>query len=308
MALEANVQPEARVGVGSELAGAVLAVAPAPSLWRGTLRRLRRNRGAVIGLCIICAMTLMALLAPWVAPYSPNKQFSGQYLKPPSTQHWLGTDNLGRDLLSRLIYGSRPSIGTSALAAALIVSIGISLGAWAGYAGGLVDATIMRLVDVFLALPSLLLALAIVGILGPSLANVIIGAVSIWWAGYARLVRAQVLEIRERPFVQAASALGAGQWHILARHIVPNLIGPVIVLASLEIGTLILIIAGLNFLGLGVQPPTAEWGAMLNQGRTYFQRAPQLMLYPGAMISLTVLGFNLLGDGLRDVLDPRHIE
>ena len=198
------------------------------------------------------------------------------------------------------------SIGMSVVATVFIVTIAVSIGALAGYAGGLVDDLAMRAADVLLAFPGLILALAIVGILGPSLVNVIISLAIVGWASYARLVRGLVLEVREQPFVEAALSIGASRKRILLRHIIPNVISPVIVLVSLEMGALILAIAGLNFLGLGVQPPTAEWGAMLNQGRLFFQSEPQLMIYPGIMISLTVLGFNLLGDGLRDVLDLRY--
>jgi peptide/nickel transport system permease protein len=273
---------------------------------RRTLERFWHNRSAVPGLALVLLVVLGALLAQVIAPHDPNKQYAGKRFEPPSSEFPLGTDALGRDTLSRLVYGARPSVGSAALATLLIVVIGITLGSIAGYVGGWTDDVIMRVVEVLLAIPSLLLALALVGILGPSLENVILGAVFVWWAGYARLVRGLVLEIRERPYINAAIAVGVPTALILRRHILPNILGPVIVLASLEMGTLILIIAGLNFLGLGVQPPTAEWGAMLNQGRAYFQRMPEQMLYPGLLITVTVLGFNLLGDGLRDVLDPRY--
>lgn len=270
------------------------------------LRRLRRNRGAMLGVIIVGLMGLVALAAPLVAVHDPVTQYSGRKLEPPSAEFLLGTDNLGRDLFSRLVHGARPSIGTAVLATFLTVTIGTAMGVLAGYSGGLLDSLIMRVVDVLLAFPGLLIALAVVGVRGPGLGNVILGVTLVSWAVYARLVRGLVLEVRERLFVQAAVATGAGRFHIMRRHILPNIISPVVVLASLEIGVLILTIAGLSFLGLGIRPPAAEWGAMLNQGRPYFQRAPQLMLYPGILISLTVLGFNLLGDGLRDVLDPRH--
>jgi peptide/nickel transport system permease protein len=276
-------------------------------LWRRTFRRMLRNRAAVVGCVIVFAVVFIAITAPWLTPYDPDELVGGTFL-PPSSEFLLGTDNLGRDMLSRLMYGSRASIGASALATAVIVTIGITVGAWAGYSGGWVDSILMRIVDILLAFPSLILALAVVGVLGPGLRNMLIAVASVAWASYARLVRGMVLEIRERPFVQAAIALGGNRRFIVMKHIIPNIISPVIVLATLEMGILILTIAALNFLGLGVQPPTSEWGAMLNQGKNFFQRAPQVMIYPGLMISITVLGFNLLGDGLRDVLDPRHIE
>ncbi|MGQ9554761.1 MAG: nickel transporter permease [Anaerolineae bacterium] len=267
--------------------------------------RLWRNRTAMAGLTIVSAICLVALLAPVAAPHDPNEQYS-ERLAPSSAQFPLGTDSLGRDLLSRLLYGARISVGVSFLAAVLIVLLGVSLGTWAGYVGGLVDEIIMRLVDILLAFPGLLLALAIVGILGPGLVNVMVAVASVWWADYARLTRSIALEVRSQPYIEAAEAVGASPLRIAIHHIVPNIIPPVIVLASQEMGGLILAMAGLSFLGLGAQPPEAEWGSMLNQGRAFFQVVPQLMLYPGSMISLTVLGFNLLGDGLRDVLDPRR--
>jgi peptide/nickel transport system permease protein len=272
---------------------------------RRTLERFWRNRSAAPGLALVLFIVLVALFADLIAPHDPNKIFAGNRLAPPSSEYPLGTDALGRDMLSRLVYGARPSVGAAALATFLIVVIGVTLGSIAGYVGGWTDDAIMRVVEVLLALPSLLLALALVGIFGAGLENVILGAVIVWWAGYARLVRGLVLEVRERPYVEAAIAVGVQTPRVIWRHILPNIMGPVVVLASLEMGTLILIIAGLNFLGLGVQPPTAEWGAMLNQGRAYFQLAPAQMILPGLLITVTVLGFNLFGDGLRDVLDPQ---
>jgi peptide/nickel transport system permease protein len=195
----------------------------------------------------------------------------------------------------------------AALATVTIVAVAITIGCLAGYLGGWFDALTMRLADVVLAFPGLILALAIVGTLGIGMFNVILSIALVSWAGYARLVRGLVLEVREEPYVEAALAIGASRPRIVLKHIIPNVISPVIVLVSLEMGSLILAIAGLNFLGLGAQPPTAEWGAMLNQGRLFFQSEPQLMIYPGVMIGLSVLGFNLLGDGLRDILDPRYI-
>ena len=269
-------------------------------------RLLRRNRAAIVGLLIVTVMVCTGVLGPMLAPYDPNTQFRGSRLQSPDREFVLGTDNLGRDLLSRLLHGARLSIGMAALATVFIVAIAVFVGAGAGYFGGLVDDLAMRVVDTILAFPGIILALAIVGVLGPGLENVMMSLVLVAWAGYARLVRGLVLETREKPFVESAFAIGCSHTRILLCHIIPNMISPVIVLGSLEMGTLILALAGLNFLGLGVQPPTAEWGSMLNQGRLFFQSQPQLMIYPGVMISVTVLGFNLLGDGIRDLIDPRY--
>ena len=294
-------------GLEAELDSAHLGEPPSTSPARRFFRRLARNRGAVIGAGIVVFMVAVALSAPLIAPHDPNELFVAHRLEGPSRQFPLGTDNLGRDMLSRLIYGARPSIGSAVMATIIIITIGITVGAWVGYVGGIVDDIAMRIVDILLAFPNLILALAVVGILGPGLRNMLVAMTFAVWAGYARLVRGIVLELRERPFVRASLALGGGRLHIISRHILPNIISPVIVLASLQMGYLILSIAGLSFLGLGIQPPTAEWGSMLNAGRNFFQFAPGQMIYPGVAISITVLGFNMLGDGLRDILDPRHV-
>lgn len=258
-----------------------------------------------MGLLVIAVLALLAAIAPLIAPHDPMAIDPARKLAGPSSDFWLGTDNLGRDIFSRLLYGSRLSMGTAVLATLAIVSIGVPIGAVSGYFGGLIDDAIMRVVEVLLAFPSLILALAIIGVMGPGMTSVMAGLVAVWWVGYARIIRGSVLSLRERQFIEAAKAIGASNPRIIFLHLLPNVIGPVIVLATLELGTLLLAISGLSFLGLGAQPPTPEWGSMLNDGRRLFISAPQLMLYPGAAISLAVLGFNLLGDGLRDVLDPR---
>jgi len=272
---------------------------------RTLLPRLMRDRLAFTGLALVTFFVIVALMAPVIAPHDPTATDAAQRLAGPSLQHPLGTDNLGRDYLGRLLYGSRWSVGTVALATALIMIVGVAVGAVAGYYGGAVDSVLMRVVDVLLAFPSLLLALAIAGTLGPGVVSVMIGLASVWWVSYARLVRGMVLALRERQFIEAARCLGARDGHIVLRHLLPNILPPVVILATLEMGEVSLAIAGLNFLGLGVQPPDPEWGAMLNDGRSFLFTAPELMIYPGVAISLLVVGFNLLGDGLRDALDPR---
>ena len=267
--------------------------------------QLRLGFAGWMGLGLVLTFALIAALAPVLAPNDPTLPHPAQALAPPSRQFLLGTDNLGRCLFSRLIYGSRQSLGTAAVATLLIMTIGVSIGVVSGYYGGALDSLIMRVVDVLLAFPSLVVALAIAGVLGPGMINAMVGLVSVWWVGYARVVRGLALSVRERPYIEAARTIGASHGRILWRHMLPNVVPPVIVLATLEMGQLILAIAGLNFLGLGAQPPTPEWGAMLNEGRPFLQLAPQLMIYPGLAIALVVLGFNLLGDGLRDWLDPR---
>lgn len=269
------------------------------------VRQLVRDRVALSGLIVVGLFAVAALAAPLLALHDPAAIHPSTRLSGPSLEYPLGTDHLGRDILSRLLFGARWSLGMAAVATLLVVTIGLAVGTVAGYYGGRLDQLLMRVVDVLLGFPSLVVALAIVGTLGPGIRSVIIGLASVWWVNYARIVRGLALTLRERDFVVAARALGAPVRHIMVRHLLPAIIPPVVVLASLEIGSLILALSALNFLGLGVQPPTPEWGAMLNEGRPFFLTAPQLMIYPGLAITIVVIGFNLLGDGLRDVLDPR---
>ena len=270
----------------------------------GVLRSLLREPTALVGGAIVLGMSLLAIAAPLIAPADPTAVDGARRLLPPGPDALLGTDNLGRDIASRLMWGARLSLGTAALATALILTIGVGAGLVTGYYGGLVDDLVMRVVDVILAFPALILALAIVGILGPGVGSVMLAIVSVAWADYARVMRGLVLAARERQYVEAARAVGAPDARIIVRHLLPNVFAPIVVLASLEMGGLILAVSALSFLGLGAQPPTPEWGAMLNDGRVFIFSAPQLMIYPGLAISLVVVGFNLLGDGLRDVLDP----
>jgi len=278
--------------------------------WRprrfASLRGVVRDRSALFGLAILLAVTFLAIFAGVIAPYDPTELDPTANLAGPSADHWLGTDNLGRDLFSRLLYGARWTLGAAGLAAAGIVLLGVTVGIVAGYFGGLVDDLLMRLVDVLLAFPSIVLALAIVGMLGPSLPNVLIGMVAVWWVDYARVVRGLTLKVVQNDYVLSAHCCGCGSLRMITKHVLPNVIPPVIVLATLELGALMLAISGLSFLGLGAQPPTPEWGTMLSDGRLFFLGAPQLMMYPGIAITLVVLGCNLLGDGLRDALDPRQ--
>lgn len=278
----------------------------APRWWRTpAVRRFLRNRAAVLGLVIVVLLALVAAFAPLLAPTPPARQNLRARLQPPSVEHPFGTDEFGRSVLSRVIYGTRISLlaGLAPVAAAAL--IGTLIGLVAGFYRGRVDAVLMRLMDVLLAFPSLLLALAVVGALGPGLGNAIIAVAVVSIPEYARIVRSVVLGTREEEYVQAASALGARDGRMIFRHVLPATLGPLSVQATLGIGFAILSLAGLSFLGLGVQPPTADWGEMLSRGRRFLPEAAWLLFFPGAAISLTVLGFNLLGDGLRDALDPR---
>lgn len=270
----------------------------------GIAHKLLHDPAARVGLALVTVFVVMAVFGPSLAPHDPL-EVTVDRLEPPSVHHPLGTDGLGRDLLSRLLTGARLSLGTALMASLLVTLIGVVLGTLAGFYGGFVDRLLMRTVDVVLAVPGLVLALAVTGLFRPSLTAVMLGLVTIWWAGYARVVRGLVLAMRERPFVEAARAAGASGGRIMLRHVLPNVVSPVIVLATLEMGQLILAVSGLTFLGLGAPPPTPEWGAMLNEGRIYFLSDPHVVFIPGLAISLAVLGFNLLGDGIRDALDPR---
>lgn len=269
------------------------------------LRRLRQNPGALVGLVLVLVMAVLAVLAPIIAPEPENAQNWVNRLKAPSAQHPFGTDDFGRSVLSRVLYGGRVSLLSGLFPVLIGLSVGTVLGLLAGYIGGRMDSLLMRLMDILLAFPSIFLALAIVGIFGPSLFNAVlaIGVVSV--PTYARLTRAEVLKLKNTEFVESALALGASRGRIIFRHLLPNALSPLIVQATLGMGGAILATAGLSFLGLGVQPPTSDWGEMLASGRRYLPEAWWLAVFPGLFIAISILGINLLGDGLRDALDPR---
>jgi peptide/nickel transport system permease protein len=269
------------------------------------LRRLVRSRLALVGAMITLALFVVAAFAPWIAPYSPTKISLPERLKPPSFRHPFGTDDAGRDILSRVIYGSRITLRICGLVVGMTLVIGTLLGLVAGYLGGWVDELVMRTSDVFLAFPALILAMAIAAALGPSLENAIVAMVAIWWPRYARVIRGQVLAIREIDYVAAARAAGASSPRIMLRHILPNCISPVVVQATLDLGEVVLTAATLSFIGFGAQPPTPEWGAMVSVGRNYLRDHWWYTTFPGLAILITVMGFNLLGDAVRDILDPR---
>ncbi len=272
---------------------------------RAVLAGLRRDRTATIGVIVVSFFALIAVFAPLLAPHDPNAVDVVRKFAPLSWNHPLGTDNLGRDVLSRILFGARVSIGSAVVAALAITCVGLVMGMLAGYFGGLTDALISRVIDVLLAFPTFLLALAITGGLGPGLRNIMLAIIISWWASPARIVRSAVLAEREKAYVEAARSLGASDGHLLFRHLLPNIVAPIVVLTTLDMGALLLGISGLSFLGLGVKPPTAEWGAMLAEGKNYLSQDINMMLFAGLAIFLMVLGCNLLGDGLRDALDPR---
>jgi peptide/nickel transport system permease protein len=271
-----------------------------------TLKRLLKNFAFTAGLILTLLLVLAALAAPLLATHDPNLQDTSRRLEAPSNEHILGLDDLGRDVYSRIVYGARVSlrVGFSVVLAASL--IGVTLGAISGYFGGVTDVVVMRLCDILLAFPGILLAIALVAVLGPNLINVILALSIIGWVGYARLVRGQVLKVREMEYVTAAKALGAKSPRVIVKHVLPNVINPVIVMATLGLAGAILAEAALSFLGLGVQPPTPSWGAMLTAGRRYLGLANHLAIFPGAAIMLAVMGLNFLGDGLIDALDPKY--
>lgn len=263
-----------------------------------------RYPAATVGGFVVLLFVITAALAPFLAPYDPLQLFPGKQLQPPSWQFLMGTDDLGRDILSRLLYGSRISLEVGLIAVTIASTIGTMLGILAGYFGSWIDTIIMRLMDIMLAFPGILLSIAIVAILGPGITNVMIAVGIEAVPVYARTVRASTLSIKEKEFVVGAQAIGASVWRIMFFYILPNVLAPVLVLATLGVGIAILTAAGLSFIGLGAQPPQPEWGTMLAEARTYLRSAPWLALFPGGAIMLIVLSLNLLGDGLRDALDP----
>ncbi len=275
------------------------------NLWLDALHRLTRDKAAMAGLCVVVAMLLIAVFAPLLAQHSPTDQSFLNKLQPPSRSHWMGTDEFGRDTLSRTLYGSRVALRVGILPVVIAMVLGVSAGLAAGYFGGAVDQITMRIADVLLAFPWLLLAIGIVAILGPGINNVIIAVSIIYIPAFARVVRASVLSIRSIEYVEAARAMGQTNLRIIVKHILQNAWAPIIVLATLSIGQAIIYAAGLSFIGLGTQPPDADWGVMLKSGHEFLRDSPWMGIFPGLAILVTVLAFNLLGDGLRDALDPR---
>ncbi len=288
-----------------------LPVAPEERQWVMTLKRLARRRTALFGLAVVAVVILAAVGAPLVTVFDPIEQDINQRLKEPGWRnaagqaHVLGTDHLGRDILARIIYGSRVALVVGLSAVLISGVLGMAIGLVSGYFGGKVDDFFMRLADIQLAFPFILLAIAVIGVLGPSLRNIIVVIGVSSWVVYARVVRGEVLSIREREFVQAAIALGSRDGRVVLRHVLPNAFTPWLVVATLDMARVIVIESALSFLGLGVQPPTPTWGGMLADGRVYLSTAWWLATFPGLAILVTVLGINLLGDGLRDTLDPR---
>jgi peptide/nickel transport system permease protein len=301
----------ARSALGRREVALAAAERPPAREWQLVLRRLIRRRTALFGLCVVALVLVTALAAPLLSPFDPIEQNIGERLKAPGVRdaagrlHVLGTDHLGRDLFARVLYGARPALMVGFAAVLISGVLGMAAGLIAGYFGGRVDDVLMRLADIQLAFPFILLAIAVIGVLGPSLATIIavIGVSS--WVVYARVVRGTVLSLTEREFVQAALALGSGDGRVVLRHILPNAFTPWLVVATLDMARVIVIESALSFLGLGVQPPTPTWGGMLADGRVYISTAWWLATFPGLAILVTVLGINLFGDGLRDTLDPR---
>ncbi|UCE55144.1 MAG: ABC transporter permease [Desulfobacterales bacterium] len=277
----------------------------ADTYFKGAVRRLKKDKGAFIGCIIIAVLVILAIFAPLLTPYDPVKQDYDKLLLPPSSSHPLGTDQYGRDLLTRIIFGCRYAMVIGVGVVTIQFVVGVTLGLLAGYYGGFLDAIIMRFTDVMLAIPSVVLAITIAGFLGGGLQNVIIAVGAIGWRAYTRLVRAEVLATKEETFVESARAIGCSSLRIILRHILPYTLAPVIAYTSLSVAIAILWAAALSFLGLGAQPPTPEWGAMLADGREFLLDAWWIATFPGVAIAITVLGFNFFGDALRNALDPK---
>ena len=286
------------------LARAAEAQAPRVGRRDRVRRELLRNRFALVGTLLLTLIAVAGLLAPLLATHPPHEQELLSRLGPPSSEHWLGTDELGRDEYSRLLYGARISLFIGFLGTAGGVLCGTLIGLISGYFGGWTDTVTMRLIDVMYAFPGILLAILIVAVMGPGLYNLVVALVVFSTPTLSRIVRSSVLSLKSQEFVQAARAIGASRWQIMFRHLLPNTMAPIIVYATLGVAGSLLTTAGLGFLGLGVQPPTAEWGAMLSVGRNYLRDAPHLMVFPGLLILITVMSLNLIGDALRDALDP----
>jgi len=279
---------------------------PPPGAWRPVWRKLRRRRSAMIGLVVVVLFIGAALFAPWLAPFDPIETSWSAIRKAPSAAHWFGTDDIGRDVFSRILWGTRASLLAGVVAVSIAVALGVPIGMTAGLVGGFVDALISRLTDAFLACPFLILAIALAAFLGPNLTNAMIAIGVSATPIFVRLTRAQVLNVKVEEYIEAARALGNSPFRIAWRHVLPNILAPVIVQSTLAIAAAIIAEASLSFLGLGQQPPAPSWGSMLNTAKNYVDNAPWMAIWPGLAIFLLVLSFNLLGDGLRDALDPRQ--
>ena len=276
--------------------------------WRRGIYRFRQSRLSIVGLVVILFLVAMALVGPFLVPYPDDGSTAlhvADRLKAPNAAHWFGTDDLGRDIFTRVVLGTGIALEVGVLVLVVAMGIGVPLGATAGYFGGFVDDLIMRITDIFLTIPGLILAFGFAAALGPGLTNAMLAVSLVWWPGFCRLTRGQVLQIREEDYVTTARSLGASPWRVLFVHIIPNSLSPLIVKASLDIGFVILTAAALGFLGIGAQPPTPDWGAMVSYGRKYLPVWWWYAVFPGMAIFMTVFAFNLLGDGLRDLFDPR---
>lgn len=278
-------------------------------LFLKTWREFNKNLGGKLAVVMLLLIFYAAFMAPFIAPYSPTAiDYSNMTYSPPSLENWFGTDDFGRDIFSRVLYGARIALGIGFAAVLVNATLGVTLGLLAGYYGGKADMIIMRIIEIWNSIPFILLALAIISALGRGMVNLIIAVGVTGLINFSRLTRSIVLQIKEKEYVEAARALGSSDRRILIKHVLPNSISSLIVLATLRIGISILIVAGLSFLGLGIQPPTSAWGTMLNRGQEYLVQAPWMSIFPGLAIVITVLSFNLLGDALRDALDPRQLE
>jgi ABC-type dipeptide/oligopeptide/nickel transport system permease subunit len=275
------------------------------SLYKDAWKRLKRNKLALFGLSIVILLILVAIFAPLIAPYDPIDRVKEDSLQPPSAKYWFGTDILGRDIFSRVIYGSRISLMVGTVAVGISLMIGLTFGALAGYFGNVSDTIIMRVADIFFAFPYILGAIAIMTVLGPGIFNIFIAIGILGWASFARIFRGSILSIKNKEYIEAARALGASNFRIISKHIFPNAFAPIIVYGTMTVGTAIIVEAALSFLGIGVQPPTPAWGKMLSEALDYIDIASWMMIFPGLAIVITVLGFVLLGDGLRDAFDPK---
>jgi peptide/nickel transport system permease protein len=274
--------------------------------WARAWRRLRRRKGAMVALGVVVLLVAIALLAPWVAPYDPIATSFTQVRKAPTWAHWFGTDEVGRDVLSRIVWGARASLSAGLVSVSIAIGAGVPLGLLAGYAGGWIDTILSRIVDAMLAIPFLILAIALSAFLGPSLSNAMIAIGVTATPVFIRLTRGQTLQAKVEDYVEAARAVGNPHWRVALVHVLPNIVPPLLVQASLAIAGAIIAEAALSFLGLGQQPPAPSWGSMLNTAQRFIAQAPWMAFWPGFAIFMAVLSFNLLGDGLRDALDPRH--